>query len=210
MRKKEILLALIQHYADGNKAQFAKMVGVSPQAISTWLARDTFDADKIFAFCEGINGDWLLSGKGNMLKSPQPQLIPTTDGSGLPLIPVDAMAGTLQGEQEYNPHEVERYTVPGMRNADYLITVHGDSMQPKYYAGDIVACRNLSLNDIFFQWGRVYVLDTEQGALIKRVEQGKNDDTIMLVSDNERYKPFYISKVSIRHIALVVGHIHPE
>lgn len=66
-----MLSALIQHFSAGNKAQFAKTLGITPQTVSTWLARNTFDADKIFACCEGINGDWLLSGKGDMLHSEQ-------------------------------------------------------------------------------------------------------------------------------------------
>lgn len=63
-----MLSALIQHFSAGNKAQFAKLLGVTPQTVSTWLARNTFDADKVFACCEGVNGDWLLSGAGPMLK----------------------------------------------------------------------------------------------------------------------------------------------
>ena len=68
MEKRDILEQLISHYANGNKAKFATLLGVSPQSISTWLARNTFDVDKIYANCVGVSGDWLLTGYGSMLK----------------------------------------------------------------------------------------------------------------------------------------------
>lgn len=70
MSKKEILEALISHYAAGNKTHFAELLGVKPQTISSWLSRDTFDADLIYNKCIGVSGDWLLSGGGGeMLKT---------------------------------------------------------------------------------------------------------------------------------------------
>lgn len=61
---------LISHYSDGNKAQFAKMLGIRPQTINSWMLRNTYDAELIYAKCEGVSGDWLLSGEGEMLKQP--------------------------------------------------------------------------------------------------------------------------------------------
>lgn len=210
MDKKGMLTALIEHFSAGNKAQFAKILGITPQTVSTWLARNTFDADKVFAFCEGINGDWLLSGKGEMLKENTPKLEPTNDGTGIPLIPVEAMAGYFTGEQTVLLQECERYVVPMFRNADFLIYVRGDSMQPRYFSGDMVACKMLSLTDIFFQWGKVYIVDTDQGVLIKKIMRGTSDDTITLVSENTQYEPFEISRRGIYHIALVMGLIRAE
>ncbi len=205
-----MLSALIQHFSAGNKAQFAKLLGITPQTVSTWLARNTFDADKIFAYCEGVNGDWLLSGKGEMLKGSNVVIEPSKDGVGIPLIPVEAMAGFFAGEQTVLLQECDRYVVPAFRNADFLIYVRGDSMQPRYFSGDMVACKKLSLTDIFFQWGKVYVVDTDQGALIKKVMRGTSDESITLVSENTEYEPFEISRQGIYNIALVMGVIRAE
>ena len=205
-----MLSALIQHFSAGNKAQFAKLLGITPQTVSTWLARNTFDADKIFAYCEGVNGDWLLSGKGEMLKGSNVVIEPSKDGVGIPLIPVEAMAGYFAGEQTVLLQECDRYVVPAFRNADFLIYVRGDSMQPRYFSGDMVACKKLSLTDIFFQWGKVYVINTDQGALIKKVMRGTSDDSITLVSENTEYEPFEISRHGIYNIALVMGVIRAE
>ena len=85
---------------------------------------------------------------------------------GIPLIPIDAMAGFGKGESQVMEHECERYVVSMFRGAEFLIPVKGSSMMPKYNSGDVVACKKLPLNDMFFQWNKVYVLDTNQGALV--------------------------------------------
>lgn len=69
MDKKDRLLRLIDHFSQGNKSQFAKMLGITPQAVTTWIARNTYDVDTIYAKCLNISPHWLLSGDGDMLLS---------------------------------------------------------------------------------------------------------------------------------------------
>lgn len=68
MTKNTMLEQLINYYTDGNKSKFANMLGVKPQTINTWIARNTFDAELIFSNCDRVSGDWLLSGEGAMIK----------------------------------------------------------------------------------------------------------------------------------------------
>ena len=82
-------------------------------------------------------------------------------------------------------------------------------MTPRYMNGDLLGCKKLS-NSTFFQWGKAYVLDTEQGALTKIVEQAENPDNILLVSENPKYKPFELAKKEIYSISLIVGVIRLE
>ena len=67
MNKKERLEAIIGHYCDGKPSLFAKFLGVAPSTISSWLSRDTMDYDLLFAKCENLSADWLLTGNGNMM-----------------------------------------------------------------------------------------------------------------------------------------------
>ena len=53
-------------------------------------------------------------------------------------------------------------------------------------------------------------MDTEQGALIKRVKDSGKDDTLLIVSDNPDYEPFELHRKHIKSIALVVGVVHIE
>lgn len=197
----------------GNKSAFANAIGVTPSVVDNIVGKrqgkPSFDVvEKVSALAE-INIDWLITGKGDMLKSSK-GIKPTKDGTGIPLIPVEAMAGCFTGSQTVLLQECDRYVVPAFKNADFLIYVRGDSMQPRYFSGDMVACKMLSPTDLFFQWGKVYVLDTDQGALIKKVEQGTDDETITLVSENENYKPFQIPRRAVYHIAIVMGLIRTE
>ena len=64
-----MLWQLISHFDDGNKARFAKRLGVRPQTINTWESRETFDIELIYSKCEGVSGDWLLSGEGKMMRA---------------------------------------------------------------------------------------------------------------------------------------------
>ncbi len=94
---------------------------------------------------------------------------------GIPLIPIDAMAGFGTGGVQVMDYDTQKYVVPEFTelNVDFMIRVKGSSMYPKYNSGDLVACKKLVLSDIFFQWNKVYVLDTDQGALIKRIKKRK-------------------------------------
>lgn len=78
-------------------------------------------------------------------------------------------------------------------------------MEPKYFSGDYVACQMVYLSDLFFQWGKVYVIDTRQGVLLKRVKRGPSKESIMLISENSNYDPVELPITDIYHIALVRG-----
>ena len=220
MDKTKMLEGLIRHYTKGNKAQFAKLLGVSAQTISAWIARNTFDAELIYAKCRYINSSWLLTGEGPMLShptTPTPPTQPTTptkptshpSTSGIPLIPLDAVAGfPAESGGGVRLEDCERYVIPEFENkgANFLIRVSGDSMVPLYYSGDLLACRKIT--DIrFFQWGTVYVLETSQGVLVKRVQESiDHADSILCVSENSSvHHPFLLPRDDIRSLSIIVG-----
>ena len=166
---------------------------------------------QILENCPDISPEWLLTGNGRMLKSNLPTATPAISPcEGIPLIPIEAMAGFGTGEVQVLEYECDRYVVPAFKDAEFLIQVKGSSMIPKYNSGDIVACKKLPMDRLFFQWNKVYVLDTDQGALIKRVKAGSDDDHLLIVSDNERYEPFELHKNYINSVAIVIGVIRLE
>lgn len=136
---------------------------------------------------------------------------PTKHKDSIPLIPIDAMAGYPAGE--FQVLHAERYVIPEFRNqkVDFLIRISGTSMSPKYFNGDVVACKLIPTNS-FIQWGKVYIMDTVQGALCKRLYQGSKKGHVKVVSDNsEAYPAFEIDfKENVRSLALVVGVIRME
>ncbi len=127
----------------------------------------------------------------------------------IPLIPIEAMAGQGAGEFSALEQDLQYYNIPELSRADFVIKVSGSSMYPKYSSGDILAC--IYVKDAsFIQYGKVYVMDTGQGAVVKRLFQSTKPNHYLCHSDNEAYKPFDISQDSVRALALVIGVIRLE
>lgn len=209
------------------KTKLAESLGCGRTKLSEILAgRMMAGTDVIAQLCKQyhISSEWILLGindnpddthtpddtAANATATPLP-IARRVEQGGIPLIPIEAMAGFASGnDTSVLEYECEHYVVPLFRNADFLIPVKGSSMIPKYNSGDLVACKILTMHDIFFQWNHVYVLDTDQGALIKRVQPADNDNYITCVSDNENYPPFTLRRDQIHSIAIVVGVIRLE
>ena len=209
---------------------FEQHIGCSNGVISKCINKGTdissLWVSKIIETFPKIDPKWLLTGEGTMLSpssaasnsitpSKSSPSIPTAhhapQGSktGIPLIPLDAVAGfPADGGSGVSMDNWERYVIPEFadKGANFLIRVSGDSMVPLYYSGDLLACHKIT--DIrFFQWGTIYVLETSQGILVKRVQESeKYDDCILCVSENDSvHKPFLLPRDDIRSLSTIVG-----
>ena len=193
-----------------------KKIGASKGVLSRAIANGTdIQAKWIQAIVENyphFSAEWLLTGNGEMIKGGTLPVAhqTTSPKEGIPLIPLSAMAGALIGEQTVLEYECERYVVPAFNGADFLIPVKGNSMNPTYVSGDIVACQRVPMGDLFFQWNKPYVLDTAQGVLIKRIKPGSDKEHVLIVSDNAQYDPFELPYSEIHAVALVIGIIRLE
>lgn len=194
------------------KPDFYKKTGLSNGFLDKNENISSQNIEIIISNYPDISIDWLVTGKGEMLKSNDKPVAKQTDNpnEGIPLIPVEAMAGALTCDTTVLEYECDRYVVPMFKGADFLIPVKGSSMYPKYSSGDIVACQRVDMNNLFFQWNKVYVIDTNQGALIKRIKPGHDENHILIVSDNEKYDPFELPYSAIHAVALVIGVIRLE
>ncbi len=79
MNKSLVLNRIKEHYGFKSDAEFARFLDITPQNLSNWYTRNTFDVERIYTKCEEINPEWLLSGKGNMLKEAQDTTTPTPE-----------------------------------------------------------------------------------------------------------------------------------
>lgn len=104
------------------------------------------------------------------------------------------------------------YSVPDFATskAEFLIRVGGDSMYPRYSSGDVLACRKID-EITFVQWGKIYVIDSRQGAMVKRLFPIEGDEQNLLCkSDNDKYPPFKLPKSEILSLSIVIGGISIE
>ena len=202
-----ILRSLKEYKGFSSDAEFARFIGVGPTVLATWYKRNTFNLRKIVNVFPEINEIYLMTGQGQMLAEKE-ERYREAKGQVIPLLSISAMAGYNEDNWSVMIASSPLYSVPEVPNADFLIRVGGDSMQPKLYEGDMIACRFIK-ELLFFQWGKTYVLDSSQGVMVKNIYEDKNNpDNVLLVSENaEKYPPFAIPRSDIRKLALVVGSI---
>ena len=166
--------------------EFAKLVGSSQNTISAGLGtRPENLSTKLI-------GRIVLFAASNNLEGDAPEEGP----SSVLVIPYGARGGTIgdfvDGVHEY---DCEKITSP-IKGADYAMEVTGDSMSPEYPSGSRVLIKKV--NPIFIEWNEVYVLDTPNGAVIKRIRKTEDDGLVECVSINPAYQSYTIPRDFVR------------
>lgn len=137
---------------------------------------------------------------------------PQKCNESIPLVYGSAIGGFGNSHFSLEERDVKAYyVIPKFQHKkiDFMIEVEGSSMYPKYSSGDVVACKIINEKS-FIQWNKTHVVATkDQGIIIKRIKPGDND-TLLMISDNKDYDPFYVKVDEIDGIALVVGVIRLE
>lgn len=200
-----------------------QVIGASKGVLSRAIANNSdIQAKWLLKLVENYphyNSEWLLTGRGSVLKKETEKSYYSINfeketTKEIPLIPIEAISDYSRLNDPEIPHDtISSYKIPELedKGAKYLIRVSGSSMYPKYNNGDLLACK--PLEDLsFFQWGKPYVLDTEQGTIVKLLFPCIGDnESLECHSDNKtNYPPFKIPKSSVKTIAIIVGVIHLE
>ena len=159
------------------QGDFARLLGISQNSISA-----------------AKNGDerYLTDNLVERIQAIMEQSSPVTDTTEtVPVLPTEAMAGTLGdfalAVQDY---ECERMVSP-VKGADFAIKIQGDSMSPEYPSGSVCLIKKVN-EKAFIEWGKVYVLDTENGAVIKQIRRTDKENVVECVSLNPAFQPFTI------------------
>jgi phage repressor protein C with HTH and peptisase S24 domain len=168
---------------------------------------------KFLSYYSDISSEWLLTGKGSMLKESNAELKPVKEidfsisqfkqrgyAPYYPDLLVSAGQFDLMDiEQCEDPESWIKF--PGIE-VDGWFPIIGCSMEPKIYAGDIVGVRQLD------GWERLdpdktYLIITHDDRMIKHLEtDDENKDILWAVSEN--YRRFKIEKTEIIRIFRVV------
>lgn len=188
---------LIQFIAKMNisRAEFERRSGLANGYVKKLKGNlgDNKLNDVLTAFPE-LNKIWLLTGEGEMLNNNKQDYTPqnitneavqndisdyktwllpqTAHGGSLTNIPAD---GTFL-------QNCERIVSP-IKGVDFAINIYGESMSPEYPSGSRVLIKKIN-PDIFIDWGRVYVLDTSNGVIIKEIRKCQKEGFITCHSIN--------------------------
>jgi transcriptional regulator with XRE-family HTH domain len=129
-----------------------------------------------------INSEWLLTGKGEMLKSEerpeQRKLIPFYD--------IEVEAGIIQMSNMDTVMRPDEMIDAGdwFLDADSAMRVHGDSMLPVYKPGSIVVMREVHDKRLIV-YGRDYVVQTSEYKVIKRLQKSNTPGCWLACSVND-------------------------
>lgn len=162
-------------------SEFARLLDVSPNTLSAGLnTRPDNLSQKLI-------GRIVMFSASNNLEAEAP---PEEETPSVLVIPYGARGGTigdfLEGVHEY---DCEKITSP-IKGADYAMEVTGDSMSPEYPSGSRVLIKKV--NPVFIEWNEVYVLDTPNGAVIKRIRKTDDPELVECVSINPAYQPYTV------------------
>lgn len=174
-------------------SEAAERLGVSQQAVSNQLSGRKLGPNvaRNWADVFGFRVEYLLTGEGPAMESED---APPADT--VPIVPYAVHGGALQGFSEgVEEWECERITSP-VRGAELAFEVTGDSMAPGFPAGTRVLLKRVRS---MIAWGEVHVIDTVDGPVLKRIDQGEGD-TFILRSDNPAYQPIVVSREDIRGV----------
>ena len=166
-----------------SKSDFGRTIGVSSAYVSS--IRKSIDDEKVLRISEkysDLNIDWLLYGKGSMLKSDTPVKSFT---SGVPYYNVDFLGGfdLLPDDQTTRPEYLIDFKA--YDRATCWCNISGHSMEPEISSGDIIALREVP-DPTFLPFGEVYAIVTTTGMrTVKRIGPGKDAETYALIPANK-------------------------
>lgn len=225
MDKSMILNRLKEVMNFTTNVELAQFLGVSKSTLSNWYSRNSLDYDLLFSKCEQVvDLNWLLTGKGEMLRSdnsnlvakPIPSLRKTIDPlyelQRIPVYNLDATMGLVPILNDNGIDEdkiIDYIEIGALPECDGATTATGDSMYPLLKAGDLVAYKSITVHrdNIFF--GEIYLLAIllDESTTMKTVKfvqhSDLGEDYIKIVSHNQHHPPKDIHLKKIAAMGLV-------
>ncbi|MBF1438345.1 MAG: helix-turn-helix transcriptional regulator [Prevotella nanceiensis] len=176
------------------QAEVARRIGVKPQYITKVFSNEReIGKSQIEKWVTqfGFNKVWLLTGEGEMLNN---DTLPeqTHETYRIPLLPISAQGGAFNDfVVSVQESECERVISP-IKNADFAISIQGDSMAPEYPSGSQVLIKRIN-ERAFIEWGKTYVLDTCNGSVVKNLYPSDDPNKVICKSINPDFPPFEVS-----------------
>lgn len=178
-------------------SDLAKRLGVKNDDVISVIS-DGFNEDSARLWSEkfGFNMNFLLTGEGAVMRS---------EYNVIPLLPVSAQAGKLQEfAKSVSGYECEKIVAP-IKDAEMAIPIIGESMYPELPSGSIVFIKKIN-EKAFIEWGKPYVLDTINGAVVKYLAPGATGCVKCISANpNPMYAPFEVPMTDINGVYRIVG-----
>lgn len=167
--------------------------------------------DKIFDKYQDLNKEWLLTGEGEMLKS-ESVARRTDDKDGIPFYDINVTASITESFNDI-PEEVQYFiSYPPLNDCTAAFPVYGESMEPDFYAGEIILVKEIKNVDSML-WGEPYLIITNANCdnlrTIKNVYLSQDRTKFILRASNPRYAgDTIIDRSDVLKIFIVKGKLN--
>lgn len=185
-----------------SQKELAEKMGVSEKTIRNWESGSTITKSKEQMVKKFISGNF--SDKDVEVSVPTPFYMLTETR---PRIPFKALSGGIREYYagKYRDKCEDKPLVQQFPPYHFTMLVSTDSMSPYINNCDVIACAEIHK---IVEYGQVYVLDTEDGVIIRRVYD--DGEQYKLESDNPRYSPFVLNKEDVKGMYKIVGLLRVE
>lgn len=197
MQNKSLIKERISKYLDFkgvSKYQFYKETGLGRGLLDGESGITEMAIAKFIAYAKDCSIDWLVVGKGKMLKNQSSELVVNESPSQygvidrkIRVVEHKAMAGFRLTDFSDPEHIEERpyVSISTLPPGDYLaFEVYGDSMEPTFVSRDVIIGERMELQN-FSARDDIYILLFEDNLVVKRVHFKKGDEYLILTSDND-------------------------
>lgn len=177
------------------------------------LAKDIIEYHRINpVFLSQGTGRMLLNTGSDRKETSLPQTRVSESMASVPYYDI-GLAGFEQASPDVFSDSAPEYYVDyrPLNDCSAYLPVYGDSMHPRFSAGEIIAVKEITNPDVIL-WGEAYLLFTDKQAnnliAIRLLHQHDHPDKIILRAANPDYGgDTVISKSSIKRLYLVKGKI---
>ncbi len=228
MDKTTILNKIISYY-NLKPADFASFIGVTPQVLTNWKRRNSYDPEKLYTKCIEFSPQWIISGDGPMLKSEyqdQDILISAEEDSGHYSTSNQIQ---IRNIPLYSPHTdnsleemlkkgskkaiIDNFIrIPDLSKCDGAIYINDDSMQPLLKSGDVIVFKTTTTNNL--SWGKMYLVEITENnhhsIFFGNLQKSALEGHIKLTKENPLHKSTDISLAKIKAIAIVISYIKSD
>lgn len=203
-------------------SELAEFLGVSRSTLSNWVARNSIDFPLLLGRLDGVDYNWLLTGKGSPVlqqgycdselasgRVERLHLPKSTEALGnrsVTLYDIEAAANLKTLLDARPQYALGQIVIPNVPACDGAVYVSGDSMYPVLKAGDIVGFRYITnFNDVIY--GEIYLVsyrtDRDDYLVVKYVNRSDRPGCIRLVSYNRHHAPMDLEIKKITAMAIV-------
>ena len=223
----KVLKYLIEEHEVSDNKDFASRISVSTSMIteiSKGRSNVGVSAIQNTVLQFPINSDWLLTGRGSMLKSEgmplmgdkkaeKEEVLPEVnyEYKGAPYYNVDFIGGfdLVLNDQTRNPDYYINFP-PYNREGVVWCNITGHSMEPELNNGDFIAMKEMHSPIEYLPAGEIYGIITEDYRTVKRIRMADRDGFVRLIPTNKNpeYAEQEIPVEMIRKVYAVLGSMH--